>query len=171
MHQNQGCIRLHNSQTMWPIAFEKSLVIDCPHNRFYLYQEIQNPFINHDVNLHNSEIVRIFLGLLAPLWSSPVSKSHSDLKFPVALLPRALHTQKLCPTPSPKVLHDNGWIYKQKVWKWTLKVIKRGWRNGSVVKSTGSSSGRPRFNFQHTHGNLTIVGNLASSRSHTHRQK
>lgn len=102
---------------MWPLAFEKSLVRDCPRNKFYLCQEIQKPSIIQDVNLHNPEIVHIFLGLLAPLLSSPASKSHSDLKFPVVLLPWALHTQKFYPTPSPKVLHDNGWIYKQKVWK------------------------------------------------------
>lgn len=47
---------------MWPLAFEKSLVIDCPHNKFYLCQEIQKPSIIHDVNLHNPEIVHIYPG-------------------------------------------------------------------------------------------------------------
>jgi hypothetical protein len=38
-----------------------------------------------------------------------------------------------------------------------LKVLKMGgWRDGSVVKSTGCSSRGPRFNSQHLHGSSQL---------------
>lgn len=47
-----------------------------------------------------------------------------------------------------------------------------GWRDGSVIKSSGSSSRGPRFNFQHPHGSLQLSvipggGDLAPSHRHT----